>query len=138
MALDRFADADDVLIDDSSRADIQMSDFGVSHLSGRESDGLARRIERRPREVAIETIESRRLGLRDRVVFAIFAAAKSVDDDEDEKRARRHAPAKISDASAPECRMQNAKCRNRRAAFLAFCILHFAFASVSSRSPSRA
>src|SRR6266550_397604 len=84
-ALDSLADADDVLFDDASRANVQMSDFGVAHLAGRESHGLAGSFERCPRRFAIQPVETRRLRLGNCVVLPLFAAAESVNDDENEK-----------------------------------------------------
>ena len=46
------ADAHDVLIDHASRADVQVPDLGIAHLSVRQSDRGARRVERRPRHLA--------------------------------------------------------------------------------------
>ena len=36
--VDRFADAQDVLIDDASRADVQVTDLRIPHLPGGKSD----------------------------------------------------------------------------------------------------
>src|SRR5438105_1447349 len=127
LTIDRLADANDVLIDDPSRPNVQMPDLGVSHLSRGKPDRDSRCVERRPRRLAIEAIEARRVRLRDGVVLALFATAESVDDDENEERARGHSPRKISDAYAPESRRQNAEERKVRRALSAFCILHSAF-----------
>ena len=61
---DGLADAHDVLIDDPSRADIEMPDLGVAHLIARQTDGAPRGLERRPRRFAKEPVEARRVGLR--------------------------------------------------------------------------
>src|SRR5438067_102793 len=71
-----------------------MSDFGVPHLSGRKPDREAGCLERGPWRFPKETIESRLVRLSDGVVFALFAAAESVQDDEDEEGALRHERAK--------------------------------------------
>src|SRR5438270_8317072 len=125
LTIDRLADANDVLIDDPSRPNVQMPDLGVSHLSRGKSDRDSRRVERRPRRLAIEAIEARRVRLRDGVVLALFATAESVDDDENEERARGHSPRKISDAYAPNAEGRTQKAERFGAPFLhfAFCIL---------------
>src|SRR5436189_64706 len=64
-------------------------DFGIAHLSVRESHGGTRRIQRRPRHLAEQAIEAGRLRFENRVVLAFFAAAESVDDDENEEGALR-------------------------------------------------
>src|SRR5258708_32160910 len=81
------ADAHDVHIDDPPRSDIQMSHLGVAHLSGRQSHGQPRGLERGPGVVAKQLIEARLLRLRDRIPFLLLAAAKAVENDEDEEGA---------------------------------------------------
>src|SRR6185369_11991607 len=90
MALERFRNADDVLIDDPSRPDVQMSDLGVPHLAGRKSDRESRGFERGPRRVLPQIVKSRRVGLGNSVPFGVFATAESIDDDENEEGALRH------------------------------------------------
>src|SRR5213075_3325139 len=62
---------------------VEMPDLGISHLPGRQSDGVSRCFESRPRRFAKKAIESRLRRLRDRVVLALFAASEPVEDDED-------------------------------------------------------
>ena len=64
---DRLADANDVLIDDPPRPDIEMPHLGVPHLIARQPDRAPRGFERRPRRLAEQPIEARRVRLRDRV-----------------------------------------------------------------------
>src|SRR6266516_150207 len=88
---DRLADADDVLIHHPPCADVEMSDFGISHLAGGQTHRESRRFERGPRRLAEQTIEMRRLRLSDRVPLFFFATAEAVEDDQDEKGTRHSA-----------------------------------------------
>ena len=79
----RFADARDVLFDDSARSDIEMSDLGIAHLIARQTDRAARGLERRPGRLAKQPVEARRIRLGDRVRFDLLPTAKAVEDDQD-------------------------------------------------------
>ena len=87
IVLDRFADSKNVLIDHSAGADVQMTDFGVSHLTFRKADRRSGRVQRRPRRLPKQPVKARRRCLCDRVPLTLFAASESVEDDENEKRA---------------------------------------------------
>ena len=84
---DRFADAQNVLNDHAPRADIEVPDLGVSHLTRGQADGLAGSIECRPSRLAEQPVEARLLSRGDRVPSALFAAAETVQNDQDERRA---------------------------------------------------
>src|SRR4029077_3116596 len=84
---DRLADAEDVLLDDPSRTDVQVSHLGISHLSGRQADRLASSFERGPGRFAEQRIEPRLLRRGDGVPLALFTATEAVEDDQDEERA---------------------------------------------------
>jgi hypothetical protein len=95
-----FGDADDVLVDHPPRPDVEMPHLGVPHLPLRQTDRQPGGFERRPRHLAEEAVEARLLGLRDRVVLAIRAAAEAVQDDEDEERALAQGAGKYQKATS--------------------------------------
>ena len=83
----RLADAENVLIDDPPRPDVQMSHLGISHLSGRQPDRLPASFERGPGRLAEQRIEPRLPGRSDGIPLALFSATEAVEDDEYEERA---------------------------------------------------
>src|SRR5436853_3055022 len=80
--LDRRIDANKVLHDHATGAEIQMTYFAVSHLSFRQTDGEPRRVQKRSRCSTPETIPRRSIRERDRVACAFFAIAPSVENNE--------------------------------------------------------
>ena len=59
---DSVIDAREVLVDDASRADVEMPDLGVAHLPARQSDGKLGRVDRRVRDASREA--RRQFGMR--------------------------------------------------------------------------
>ena len=80
--LDRLAHTHEVLEEDAARADRQVPDFGVPHLTVRQADGRARRFELRVREVAPEPVEDGRVGELDRIAGPGRRDSPAVEDDE--------------------------------------------------------
>ena len=78
---DLLRDARDVLVDHAAGAHRHVADFGVPHLSGRETDGFARGFELRARVLRRATKE-RRARLRGRVARAAVADAEAVENDQ--------------------------------------------------------
>ena len=52
----------EILEEDAPRADREVPDLGVAHLTRRQADGLARRLEPRMRKLAPQPVEDGRLG----------------------------------------------------------------------------
>src|SRR5438874_11708397 len=81
--LDRLVHAHQILEQDPPRADRQVADLGVAHLSGRQAYGLPGRGERRVRVSLPQAVEDRSLRQRDGVAGARRRAAPAVENDED-------------------------------------------------------
>src|SRR6266550_3044840 len=79
---DRLVDAHEVLKQDASGADREVSDFAVAHLSGRQPDGLARRVERGVRERLPQPVEVRGVGELHGIARSGRREAPAVEDDE--------------------------------------------------------
>ena len=71
-----------ILVDDAARADREVADLGVPHLSVGQADRLARGGERRVRVARPEIVEDGRLGELDRVARPGWREAPAVEDDE--------------------------------------------------------
>src|SRR4051794_14840681 len=71
---DRLVDSGEVLINDSTGAEIQMAHFGISHLSARQSDIKSARTEFSAGIIAVELVMKRRPGEQGRVavLFPFF------------------------------------------------------------------
>ena len=80
--LDLFVDAHEVLEQDASGADRQVSDLTVAHLAGRQPDRFPRRVESGVRKLLPETVEVRRVGKLDRIARAGGRTPPAVEDDE--------------------------------------------------------
>ncbi len=72
----------EVLVETASRADREMADLRVPHLSGWKPDGLARRIESRVRKAGHELVEHGRPSEVDGVPRPGRGATPAVEDDE--------------------------------------------------------
>src|SRR6476659_11498881 len=81
---DALVDAGEVLVDDPAGAHVHVADLGVSHLSGRKSDSLARRNELRMRVAVQQAVVHGRSREGDSVVFFLRTKSPAVEDDEDE------------------------------------------------------
>ena len=68
---DRFVDPGQVLINNPSRAEIEMTDLGISHLPFGQTDVLPARAQRRARIILIETVVKRRLREQGRVTILL-------------------------------------------------------------------
>ena len=79
---DRTVHPLEVLVEDSARADRQVTDLGVAHLAGRQPDRLSGSLERRVRVAGPERVEHRRLGELDRIPRPRRRAAPAVEDHE--------------------------------------------------------
>ena len=80
-----LVDAREVLIDDPAGAHVHVADFGVAHLSCRQTDGFARRDQLRVRVAAHQLVEDGLARHRDCVVRTVGANAPAVEDDEDDR-----------------------------------------------------
>src|SRR5262249_29903234 len=78
--LDRAVHPHQVLEEDPSRADREMTHLRVPHLSGREPDRLPRRLQGRVRVVGPDAVEHRGLGQVDGVARTRRCAAQTVED----------------------------------------------------------
>ncbi len=85
---DRSVDALEVLIEHPTGADRQMPDLRVAHLSGRQADRLAGRLEPSMGVLRPEPVEHGRARQLDRVPRSRRSAAPAVEDDEDYERIR--------------------------------------------------
>src|SRR5581483_5017559 len=117
-ALDRLVHAHEILEEDAPRPDGEVPDLGVPHLSRRQPDRLARRLQRRVRELAPEPVERRRARERDRVPRAGWGAAPADEDDEGIRAAAWHMAVKESTSSdaPPTSAPSTADCASRPAA----------------------
>src|SRR5687767_1492841 len=78
-ALDRLVDANEILHHNAPRAEVQVTDLAVPHLSLGKSDAKARGVQERARRARPEAIPRRRIGERNGVSFALFPVAPSVE-----------------------------------------------------------
>src|SRR5436305_5449039 len=90
-----------VLGEHAAGSDRQMPDFRVPHLARWQSNGFARRCERRVRVLAPEPIEVRRVRELDRVAGTGRRAAPAVKDDERYEAARQIATNESTSSDAP-------------------------------------
>jgi hypothetical protein len=79
---DRPVHAHQVLVEDPPRADRQVADLGVPHLTGRQPDRLAGGLQGRVRILGPETVEDGGVREVDRVAGAGRRAAPPVEDDQ--------------------------------------------------------
>ena len=79
---DRPVDADQVLVDDASGAQVGVPDLAVPHLSFGEPDGQAAGLELRDREMRGELVDVRGALQQDGVSLATGGVAPSVEDDQ--------------------------------------------------------
>ena len=75
---DRFRDSRQLLVDDAACADVEMTNFGVSHLAVRESYGFTAGSENRVGIGREKTIEIRRGSGGDSIAFCSFAVSETV------------------------------------------------------------
>jgi hypothetical protein len=80
--VDALIDAHDILVDDASRADVEMADFAVAHLAHWKPDPFLRGLDQRARVIAPEPVEHRSARETNGVGFFLFAPAPAVHDDE--------------------------------------------------------
>jgi len=116
----------EVLVEDAARADRQMADLGVAHLTGRQSDRLTGGRERRVRVARPERVEDRRLRELDRIPRPRGRAAPAVEDDERYERESRAAVSQIAvndstSSEAPPTRAPSTSgCASNSSAFSGF------------------
>ena len=79
---DRLRDPGEILVEPSSRANRQVADLGVPHLSRGQTDRLTRGCERRVRVCRPEPVEDRRARKLDCVARPRRSAPPAVEDDE--------------------------------------------------------
>ena len=91
--LDRATHADEILVEDPTRADRQVTDLGVPHLPVGQPDGGPGRGQLRTRERRHETVEDRRVRELDRVPGPRRSDAPPVEHDEGDERPLRDAHA---------------------------------------------
>ena len=81
-ARDRVVDARQILHHQPARADVEMADLGIAHLSRRQADVLSRRAQEGVRTARPQAIERGRARLPDGVVGGIVAPAPAVEYDQ--------------------------------------------------------
>ena len=79
--LDRLGDARQLLIDRSSRADIEVSHLAVAHLPARKTDVHPRRAQRRVRIFCHKGLKKGRAARGDRVARGLFGDTEAVHND---------------------------------------------------------
>ena len=95
-----------------------MADLAVSHLARGKPGGRARRLDRRVRELAPQTVEHRRVRELDRVARPGRSAAEAVEDDERYEAARHIAANESTSSDAPPTSAPSiAGCASSSAAF---------------------
>ena len=82
LVTNRFMDARQVLVDDASSPNVQMSHFGVSHLSWRQTHFLPRSDKRRMRELVPVPVKIRFVCLCHSITVDLIAQSKSVKDNQ--------------------------------------------------------
>src|SRR5580704_11223551 len=82
--LDHQIDAGDVHVHDAAGADVEMSDFAVSHLPFGQADKRSTGMDESVGIFAQQAVVGRLAGQRDRVGLGFGAIAPAVEDDEDE------------------------------------------------------
>ena len=80
--LDHQLDARGIHVHNSTRADIQMSDFAVAHLTIRQPDIRAAGLNQRVGILAQQAVVNRLAGERDGVGFGFGSVSPAVEDDE--------------------------------------------------------
>src|SRR5690606_10243232 len=80
---DRLADARDVLVDDPSRAQVEVAHFAVAHLAAGQADRDARGVHPGARALLPEPVPVRGAGGVDGVVVLGFGVTPAVEDGED-------------------------------------------------------
>jgi len=81
---DGVIDSREILIDDTTSAEIQMPDFGVAELPVGKPDEMLRRIDQRVRAVSPQSIPDRLSGERHSVVGCRLSPAKTIQDQQDD------------------------------------------------------
>src|SRR6266568_7353819 len=81
--LDHQLDAGRIHVDDASGADVQVSDFAVTHLIVRQADILAAGMNQRIGILAQQAVVNRLAGKSDGIGFSFGTVAPAVEDDED-------------------------------------------------------
>ena len=84
-ALDGLVDARQVLVNDTSCADIEVADLGIAELPARQAHVGRRRLEEAVGGAGDEAIPHRLAGLRNRIVFGLDPMAPAVEDTQDHK-----------------------------------------------------
>ena len=80
--LDSVVDGRDILINDATRAEVEMSDLAIAHLSLGQSYGVARSVDERMRVFLHERVEKRFFRLADSVAVFFGVVAESVENDQ--------------------------------------------------------
>jgi len=86
---DRLRDAHDVLRDHPARAEVQVPDFAVPHLSLGEAHGEPRGVEQRVRGAVPQPMPGRRVAQFDRIAVPAWTKSPAVEDDQDDRGAIR-------------------------------------------------
>ena len=81
--LDGEFDPGVVLVDDAAGAYVQMSDFGVAHLSRGQAHTQFGRVDQSVREVSPQPVPVGRIGEFDRIVRRRVAVAEAIEDDQE-------------------------------------------------------
>ena len=77
-----LVDSCEVLIDESTRAEMQMPDLGIAHLIVRQTHGLTRAVQQGMRAGIPQGVPGWRIGRRDGVVFIGWVVTESVKNDQ--------------------------------------------------------
>src|SRR3954451_23364746 len=89
-ALDCMIDARQFLHHDPAGADVEVPDFRIAHLAGRQADVVAGGVEQRMRARGGDAVEGWCLGLEDGIVSLLLAPAPAVQDDQHDGAMCRH------------------------------------------------
>jgi hypothetical protein len=83
--LNHQLDASAIHMDDATGANVEMSHFAVAHLSVRQADVMAARMNQRVGILAKKPVISGLAGKRDRVGFNFSAISPAIEDDKNER-----------------------------------------------------
>ncbi len=83
--LDHEIDLGDVHVDDAAGAHVEMADFAVAHLPGRQSDEASAGVDQRVGKFGQQLVVVRLARQRDGVSVGRRSVAPAIEDDEDER-----------------------------------------------------
>jgi hypothetical protein len=87
--LDGVVDADEILLHHTTRAEVEVTDLAVAHLSARQPDRFLRRRKQGTRRARPQPVPGGNVRHRDRVALALGAVTPPVEDEKDDRRGTR-------------------------------------------------